>query len=46
MGVNDRDCVDIGAIISACLVDNIQTSRVSFHLSATIPFCFYLTITF
>ena len=38
MGVNDCDCVDIGAIIGVCLVDNMWTSRVSFHLSTTIPF--------
>ena len=38
MGVNDCDCVDIGAIIGECLVDNLRTSRVSFHLSTTILF--------
>ena len=38
MGVNDCDCVDIGDIIGVCLVDNMRTSRVSFHLSTTIPF--------
>ena len=38
VGVNDSDCVDIGAIIGACLVDNMRTSRVSLHLSATILF--------
>ena len=46
VGVNDCDRVDIGAIIGACLVDNMRTSGVSFHLSITIPFWFYLAITF
>ena len=40
LDVNDCDCVDTGAIIGACLVDNMRTSRVSFHLSTTIPFHF------
>ena len=38
MDVNDCDCVDNDAIISACLVDNMRTSRVFFHLSTTILF--------
>ena len=38
MGVNDCDCVDTAAIIGACLIDNMRTSRVSFHLDTTIPF--------
>ena len=38
MGVNDCDCVDIGAIIGTYLVVNPQTSRVSFYLSTTIAF--------
>ena len=38
MGVDDCDCVDIDAIIGACLVDNMRTSRVSLHLKTTIPF--------
>ena len=38
MGVYDCDCVNIGVIIGACLVDNMRTFRVSFHLSTTIPF--------
>ena len=35
VGVNDCDCVDIGDIIGACLVDNMRTSGVSFHQAAT-----------
>ena len=46
VGVNDCDCVDIGDIIGACLADNMRTSGMTFHLSTTIPFWFYLAITF
>ena len=38
VGANDSNFVNIGAIIGECLVDNMRTSRVSFHLSSTIPF--------
>ena len=32
---NDCDCVDIGDIIGACLVDNMRISGVTFHQAAT-----------
>ena len=38
VGVNDCDSVDIGAIIGACLVDSMRTSRASFHSSTAILF--------